>query len=340
MNYIFCFTDNGEKTAKRIEKYICESFAQAIRIRVSEENRDYAKECIRNAFSEKNQECSRLIFVGACGIAVRYIAPFVHDKFSDPCVIVVDERGEFVIPLLSGHVGGANETAAKLAAALLAKAVITTATDINECFSVDVYAKKKGYILSDRALAKKVSAEILAKRQVKVLGAWDEKKLPDGLSYLKKQGKSCEECVKIAISNRRYAAEKNVLYLIPRTLHLGIGCKKGTDGKGLWQFVKELLDEHLILPDAIADISTIDIKKDEKAILELSDFLASKLIFYSANELMGIEGDFEASEFVLSTTGADNVCERSASLSARGGKRVIKKTSRDGMTAALYEELL
>ena len=99
-----------------------------------------------------------IIFIGATGIAIRAVAPYLKDKFSDPAVIVIDELGQFVIPVLSGHAGGANELANFIAKKLTALSVITTATDINDAFAVDVFAKKHNLVISSRKLAKDVSS--------------------------------------------------------------------------------------------------------------------------------------------------------------------------------------
>lgn len=95
-----------------------------------------------------------LVFVGAAGIAVRAIAPHVRDKFSDPAVVSVDEAGRFVVPLLSGHVGGANELARRVAALTGGQAAVSTATDVNGLFAVDVWARERGMAITDRVLAK------------------------------------------------------------------------------------------------------------------------------------------------------------------------------------------
>ena len=107
-----------------------------------------------------------LLFIGATGIAVRSIAPFVADKRKDPAVVVMDEKGIFAISLLSGHIGGANELAGKLANLTGAIPVITTATDVNGRFAVDVFAKKQKLWIADMKAAKRVSADVLDEKKI------------------------------------------------------------------------------------------------------------------------------------------------------------------------------
>ena len=126
--------------------------------------KDSLREWTENSF----EECDALIYIGACGIAVRAIAPFVKDKFTDPAVISMDELGGYIIPLLSGHVGGANELAMEIANITGGVAVISTATDVNGAFAVDVFAKKNDLKLANKELAKLISADILDGKHLKL----------------------------------------------------------------------------------------------------------------------------------------------------------------------------
>lgn len=114
---------------------------------------------LRDWTGRRFAQSDAIIFIGACGIAVRSIAPFVSSKKTDPAVVVIDEQGKFAISLLSGHIGGANELTEEISNLLHATPVITTATDINNKFAVDVFAKTNGCYISDMTMAKEISAK-------------------------------------------------------------------------------------------------------------------------------------------------------------------------------------
>lgn len=116
---------------------------------------------LRDWTGRRFAESDAIIFIGACGIAVRSIAPFVSSKKTDPAVVVIDEQGKFAISLLSGHIGGANELTEEISNLLHATPVITTATDINNKFAVDVFAKTNGCYISDMTMAKEISAALV-----------------------------------------------------------------------------------------------------------------------------------------------------------------------------------
>ena len=157
MIHIISFTDKGQRLAERIADIL---EGQAVRCGAEHP----LSEWTRNSFSKGNA----LIYVGAAGIAVRAIAPFVRDKAVDPAVIVVDETGKFVIPILSGHLGGANVLASRIADEIGAEAVITTATDRNNVFSVDDWARAQRMRVENVPLIKKISACILSGGTIRV----------------------------------------------------------------------------------------------------------------------------------------------------------------------------
>lgn len=274
-----------------------------------------------------------LIFVGACGVAVRAIAPLVASKCSDPAVIVLDERGKYVISLLSGHVGGANALARDVAAMTGGAAVITTATDVNRRFSVDAWAAQKELWISDMGIAKRFAAEILRRdlplmSDFPITGA-----LPSGIFA----GEAGD--IGAAISCRSISPFAETLLLVPRRLHLGIGCKRGATVQKLRAAVETVLMEAGLRREALQCAVSIDVKRDEAGLHALCEELGLPLHFYSAEELMGVPGDFQASGFVLQTVGADNVCERSAVRSAgSGAKLLVHKRCMDGVTVAIAQE--
>lgn len=311
-----------------------------------------------------------LIFISACGIAVRSIAPFIKDKASDPCVLVADELGKHVISLLSGHLGGGNAYTSWLANAIGATPVLSTATDLNHKFAVDVFAKENHLSLSNLKCAKQISADILAGKSVGIAAEGifsdlsrllPEKPEKTGLTCLPPvfskelsfqdvfQKPSQTHIPKTNIQTGVFLSPffsmppfPDTLYLIPERIVLGIGCRKNTCPQKLSDFISQSLNEQKIFPEAVAAIASIDLKKDEPALLYAADALNVPLHTYTAEELSAIPGTFSSSSFVKNVTGVDNVCERSALLCAHKQSRTClngvllqKKTAKDGMTLAI-----
>lgn len=256
-----------------------------------------------------------LVFVGAAAIAVRSIAPCVRDKLTDPAVLVVDEKGQYVVPILSGHVGGANGLARQLAADLQALPVITTATDIQGLFAVDVFAVKNRLILTDRVKAKKISAAILEHecQQVYIDGlmAYDGK-LPKYLGITRDIEKA-----DILIDYHLLQPDMKGLCLLPEgMIWMGIGCRKGTEAAKIKAAINHFIQEHEIDKRAIAGLASIDVKANEQGILEVCRENNWPFVTFTAERLRAQEGNFTASDFVKSKVGVDNVCERAALCAA------------------------
>lgn len=281
-------------------------------------------------YGEMFASMDALIFVGAAGIAVRSVAPHVRSKKTDPAVLCLDERGNWVIPLLSGHIGGANALARTLAEALGAQCVITTATDVNHRFSVDTWATENGYALSSMAAAKAVSAAIL-EGDVPFLSG-----LPVVTDPAPGLVPGDSGSVGVYLGWEKKEPFHTTLRLIPRVLHLGLGCRRGTPEEAIREAVEGTLEKAGIDPAAIRCAASIDLKKDEGGLLAFCEHRGIPVRFYTAEELKALPGDFTPSEFVAKVTGVDNVCERAALMGAE--KLILHKTAVNGVTVALAAE--
>ncbi len=252
------------------------------------------------------------------GIAARAIAPYIKDKLTDCPVIVIDDGGTFVIPLLSGHEGSANKLAAIIAELMGAIPVITTSTDVNGAFSADVFAVENRLTIQNREGIKKVSAKAIEGKPVTI----SIKDYPPA------------EPVDIILADetdREYS-----LLLRPKEYVVGIGMRKGKDTNETEEFVLGKLREAGIKTEDVYAIATIDIKAGEPAIRAFSTKYRIPVIGFEAALLNKAAGDFTPSEFVKETVGVDNVCERAAALAAgASGKIICKKTKGDGITLAI-----
>ena len=321
---ILSFSERGGELAKRLAGLLSDAYEVEL----------YApKGGMKALVGELFPRVEALIFVGACGIAVRGIAPFLVGKAVDPAVLVVDERGENVISLLSGHIGGANELARRIAREIGGTAVITTATDVNQRFSADAWAARHGLAIESMEAAKRFSAEILKGD----LPLWSEfpisGALPSGV--FSGEGGACG----LAISCRKVYPFATTLLLIPRVLHLGIGCKRGTPAEKIRAAVDAVLLGENLCVQAVAGIASIDVKRDEEGLIFYAREEKLPLGFYTAEELRAARGEFTPSAFVQKTVGVDNVCERAAVLSAgEDATLVVGKTCLDGVTVAVAQE--
>ena len=310
---LIAFSDKGEQLSQTIADWL--KLEQNIEI--TDVYR--CEEGGLNAWSAKHfRQDDALIYVGACGIATRAIAPYINHKTVDPAVIVVDELGKNVIPLLSGHIGGANKLSEVIADRLGANASITTATDINGVWAVDSWATSKGMTIKNPEYIKVVSSKLLSGKSINI--------------------ESCD----VLITYNNVDADK--LVLIPKVLSIGIGCKKETALEDIQVLWKEICSQYNFDTKAIKQISSIDIKSDEKGLIEFANSLGVKFKTYSADELNSLEGSYSQSEFVKSIAGVDCVCERSAVMGAQSHDDsclIVRKTSKNGVTiaVALQEEI-
>ena len=271
-----------------------------------------------------------IIFIGSTGIAVRAVAPYLAGKALDPAVLVIDEGGRFVIPLLSGHLGGANQLAEQIAALLGAAPIVTTATDGRGVFAVDTWAKEKGLLVYDPENIKWISAALLRRETVGLATAFPvEGRLPHGVCL-----SGPAQCGFAIGFDLTAAPFLHTLHLVPRIVHVGLGCRRGIGRAAVEAACTEALCAAGVPLCAVAGVHSVDRKRDESGLLAFCDAQKKPFTVYTAEQLNAVKGDFAASDFVRDTVGVDNVCERAAVLGSGGGALICRKTVRDGVTVA------
>ena len=260
-----------------------------------------------------------LVFVGAVGIAVRAIAPHCRSKASDPAVVVLDECGRFAVPVLSGHLGGANDLARALAAVCGAVPVITTATDAHGIFAVDEWAKHQNCTVLEAERIKHVSSKLLAGQSVRFAAEFPvQGTLPAGVDPARTPA---EADFALTLS-----PAGDALHLVPRIGVLGIGCRRGTCAEQLEAAFTDFCARHSLAPACITAAASIDLKADETGLLAFCRAHGWPITFYSAEQLRVLPGPFTPSPFVQSVTGVATcvsgpLCWRPAAASASRNRR-------------------
>lgn len=274
------------------------------------------------------------IFIMATGIAVRAIAPVLKHKTIDPAVVVLDEKGQFAISLLSGHLGGANDLTKKIAQSIGSSAVITTATDCNEKVSFDIVAKKNNCVIKNINLLKYISSAVVNGEKIGLFCDYEIiAPLFEYISFQKEQKNN------VFITNHFPNLSQNNynLILIPVNIVIGIGCKKGKTKEEIKSAVYDFLNQNHIYFNAVKCIASIDLKKEEKGIVEFCKEKKLPFITLPKEKLEKVEQEFECSDFVKQTIGVGNVAEACAVHAFENTKLICKKTIYSGITLALGE---
>ena len=274
-----------------------------------------------------------LLFVGAAGIAVRAIAPHVASKANDPAVVVIDEAGRFAVPLLSGHLGGANELAQTAARAAGAIPVITTATDVRGVWAVDTWARCAGLAVSNPEAIKRVSARLLSGGRVALYSDMPiSGQSPEGVDIASDRSRADIVVSPFAGANACASVRAEPLRLVVPCIVAGIGCRRGACAEAIGEAFLLACGQAGISPSAVREAATIDVKAREEGLLAFCRARNIPLATYSAEELSQVEGSVSPSDFVRATVGVDNVCERAAL--ADGGKLIFPKLAHGGVTVA------
>lgn len=286
------------------------------------------------------QDCDALVFVMAMGIVVRTIAPLIRSKDKDPAVIVLDQNGAFAISLLSGHLGGANYLTKRIAAAIQAQPVITTATDVQGVLSFDEVAKQNDLCIENLEELKYISGALL---DGKTIDLYSE--LPLQTPYfcaLINVTETPTAPYRVVISSNTYPPEEDVhtLFLRPKNLVIGIGCKRDTIPEHLEICFQEFLQTHHLSRLSVTTMATIQRKKRESAILVLCEKYGFQLEIVPDDAIRNCGHIFEESAFVQQITGLPAVAEACSYLASDCGDALTGKVRYPGVTFAACKKSL
>lgn len=310
---------------------------------------DITKECF--------EKYDFIVFISSTGIAVRAISKYLKSKDKDPAVVVVDVCNKFSISLVSGHLGGANDLALKISKILNNTPVITTATDNMNILAPDVIAKNNNLVIDNLKIAKVIASRLVNNEEVYFKDDKKKIKTPKGYTQVneiksnmlwitnkvnnmdnsEKNDSNMHNRENNDIGNKKTELydEGTILKLIRKDIVLGIGCRRNTESKKMYEFIAETLKEKNIDLRAVKLIASVDVKSDEEAILSLKQNLNCEIKFFTRDEITTIEDKYEGSEFVKKSIGVSAVSEPVIELA--GGNIIFKKIKRDGMTLAIGE---
>ena len=278
------------------------------------------------------------LFIMATGIVVREIAPLITHKSKDPAVVVMDEHGRFVISLLSGHIGGANRLAERIAEAIGATPVITTATDVNRVPAVDVVAAQLGLVIENPAAIKHVNMALLTGETIAVYDPYGyiEDRLPavQAVSF-SREPPGPDEAARVFIDDRRCELPPDTLILRPPSLTAGIGCNRHTPLEEIRELLFSVLARHGLATQSLCCLATVDLKSDEPGLQKLAEDLNLPLHFYARDALNRVDTIQSPSAMVEKHVGVKSVCEAAAILAAQNGNLIVPKHTTPNVTVAI-----
>lgn len=361
---IVCITENGKKLAIKINSlikdshiYIVSNKNNNLQSNPKTDNIFLVRDKVSNLVEKLFLKYSYILFIMATGIVVRIIAPYVNSKFSDPAILVCDEKGKNIISLLSGHMGGANDMANYIGGLIGANPVITTATDVNKKASLDMVAKRLNAHINDfRENVKDINSMLVNKKSVGIYVDGNYEIDDRGFNILT-EFKDIDNLDKIVVitnkcnfikhflenvkkENSYYDIDeinnlnKKIVKVVPKDIVLGIGCKRNTDSRLLYDCINDILYKNNIDINSIKEIGSIDIKSDEKAIIDLSEKLSVPFTTFSSENISKVDYLYEKSEFVKKNVGVYCVSEPVAHLLSNGNL-IVKKHKYKGITISI-----
>lgn len=286
-----------------------------------------------------------LILYISLGAVVRMIAPILVDKKKDPAVVVIDDRGEHVISVLSGHLGGANELTREIAVLMDAKAVITTASDVQKTIPVDLFGARFGWVWDSEEKLTPVSASVVNEEHVAIIQETGEKNwwmhdtpMPKEIILYPtiNEAIEAEPQASLIVTDRLLKPDEEILLengvvYRPKSLVLGMGCNRGTSIEEVEAVIDETLSELQLSKKSVKALCTIDLKKDESCFLEVTEKYGWEFITYTSEQLNEMQLP-NPSETVFKFTGAYGVSEPAAMRYAHTTELLLPKKKSGNVT--------
>ena len=323
-------------------------------IQISEAGKDIAESLrrelgariiLRTDVGKQWETYDAFVFVGAMGICVRTIAPYVNDKHVDPAVVCVDSMGQNAISVLSGHIGGANELTRKVAAVIGAREVVTTQSDNAGLWALDTLSERFNWsVASNSDMNECIFAFVNHHPTALLMDVRDEgtdyleKTLPAHVSIINDIREADPKKYKLLITVSpfvRHAPEDMLeLHFTPMIGTIGFGlAHHPEDYESIYDEIDEALARCGVLPCA-HKYCTIDVKEEEELVKLLKDKYGEEVVFFTADELSKIEVP-NPSDTVKKHVGTPSVCEAAAILGSNHGKLIVPKVKGKNWTAAL-----
>ncbi|CFY06983.1 Cobalamin (vitamin B12) biosynthesis CbiG, core [Syntrophomonas zehnderi OL-4] len=362
---ILCLTENGLRLAEKLAGFFPDSTVYmpcrlAGAAPTSPDNK-YGRVYVSNwtnAWAEAFKNNTALICIMAVGIVVRSLADLMVSKFTDPAVVVMDEKGEYVISLLSGHLGGANQLARAAAGITGGQAVITTASDVEQKTAVDLVAQEIDAVVEPWQRIKTFNRYLIEGQAINLYSPWPWLKIPAGFcwqggeGYLFYQGlysytaaraaeaadKILEPAVIISPWKIKMDNNRQWVQLRPRNLAVGMGCRRNVSSNEVMQALEYVMEQFSLDIDCVKKLATIDLKAQEPALLDVAARLGKPFLSFNANEIRSLDGTYEPSAWVKEKIGVGGVCEPAAQLAAGRGITLAPKQKIGAVTISVAME--
>lgn len=297
-------------------------------------------------FPELWAKHSSLVCIMATGIVVRLAAPHLRSKSKDPAVVVLDERGQFAISLVSGHLGGANELAAVVAGITGGRAVITTSSDVCGKPALDLIAREAGLEIGNPSMLSRLARAILEDESFHLFdpenlvtpflrGRAEFFMVDRGLAPVDRSASGTPlPDVGVWVSESEPPRGFSGLALHPRRLVVGIGCNRGTEAEEILDLLRSVFNSESLSLHSIRNLASIDLKADEAGLIEAARIIGRSVVFFAREEIEKTTVP-NPSSIVAKHLGVQSVCEATALLSAKATALVIPKRKSLNATLAV-----